>query len=104
MPSAKHAAAALAAALTLMAAPAALAVDEAPEPTAKIDNGLGELPQYPQWNEPWLYAVPAEHIDNGLGEMPDVSRITEVWLYAMPAEKIDSGLGEIVAAASAERR
>lgn len=100
MPFAKHAVAALAAALTLIAAPAGLAADEVPEPAAKVDNGLGALPPYTQWNETWLYAVPADSVDNGLGEMPDVSRITEVWLYAMPAEKVDSGLGEIVARAS----
>ena len=97
MPFVKHAAVALAAALSLFAAPAALAADEVPEPVAKVDNGLGALPHYSQWNETWLYATPADSIDNGLGEMPVVSRITEVWLYAMPAEKVDSGLGEIVA-------
>lgn len=97
---AKHAAVALAAALTLIAAPAGLAADEVPAPAAKVDNGLGALPPYTQWNETWLYAVPADSVDDGLGEMPDVSRITAVWLYAMPAEKVDSGLGEIVARAS----
>jgi hypothetical protein len=101
MPFAKHAAVALAAALTLIAAPAGLAAGEVPEPTAKVDNGLGELPPYTQWNETWMYAIPADSIDNGLGEMPDVSRITEVWLYAIPAEKVDSGLGEIVARSTA---
>jgi len=101
VPFAKHAAVALAAALTLIAAPAGLAADDVPEPAAKVDNGLGALPPYTQWNETWMYAIPADSIDDGLGEMPDVSRITEVWLYAMPAEKIDSGLGEIVARASA---
>ncbi len=100
MPFVKHAAVALAAALTLFAAPAGLAADEVPEPAAKVDNGLGALLPYTQWNETWLYATPADSIDNGLGEMPDVSRITEVWLYAMPGEKIDSGLGEIVARAT----
>jgi hypothetical protein len=100
MPFAKHAAVALAAALTLIAAPAGLAADAVPEPAAKVDNGLGSLPAYAQWNETWMYAVPADSIDNGLGEMPDVSRMTEVWLYAMPAEKVDSGLGEIVARAT----
>ena len=98
---AKHVTVALAAALTLITAPAGLAADEVPEPAAKVDNGLGALPPYTQWNETWMYAIPADSIDNGLGEMPDVSRITEVWLYAMPAEKIDSGLGEIVARTSA---
>ena len=97
---AKHAAVAVATALTLITAPAGLAADEVPEPAAKIDNGLGALPPYTQWNETWLYVTPADSIDDGLGEMPNVSRITEVWLYAMPAEKIDSGLGEIVARAS----
>jgi hypothetical protein len=103
---AKHAAVALAAALTLIAAPAGLAADQVPEPAAKVDDGLGTLPPYTQWNETWMYAIPADSIDNGLGEMPDVSRINEVWLYAMPAEKIDSGLGEIVARATptGERR
>jgi hypothetical protein len=97
MPFAKHAAVALAAALTLIAAPATLAADEVPEPAAKVDNGLGTLPPYTQWNETWMYAVPADSIDDGLGEMSEVSRNAEVWLHAMPAEKIDSGLGEIVA-------
>ena len=101
MPFVKHAAVAVAAALSLFAAPAALATDEVPEPAAKVDNGLGALSQFTQWNETWLYTTPADSIDNGLGEMPDVSRITEVWLYAMPAEKVDSGLGEVVARASA---
>jgi hypothetical protein len=102
MPFAKHAAAALAA-LTLVVTPAVQAVDDVPEPAAKVDNGLGALPHYTQWNETWLYATPAESLDNGLGEMPDVSRITEVWLYALPAEKIDSGLGEVVARAGGGR-
>jgi hypothetical protein len=101
MPFAKHAAVAIAAALTLITAPAGLAAADVPEPAAKVDNGLGELPPYTQWNETWLYAIPADSIDDGVGEMPDVSRITEVWLYATPAEKIDSGLGEIVARAAA---
>lgn len=101
MPFAKHAAVALAAALTLIAAPAGLAADGVSEPAAKVDNRLGALPPYTQWNETWMYAIPADSIDDGLGEMPDVSRINEVWLYAMPAEKIDSGLGEIVARATA---
>jgi hypothetical protein len=100
MVSAKHVAVALAAA-ALIAAPAGYAADEVLEPAAKIDNGLGELPHYKSWNEPWLYATPAESVDDGLGEMPDVSRIIEVWLYAMPAEKLDSGLGEMVARAAA---
>jgi hypothetical protein len=97
---AKHVTVALAAALTLITAPAGLAAADVPEPAAKVDNGLGELPPYTQWNETWMYAIPADSIDNGLGDMPDVSRITAVWLYAMPAEKVDSGLGEIVARAS----
>ena len=93
----KRVAVAVAAAVTLIVAPAGFAADEIPEPAAKVDNGLGELPHYSEWNEPWLYATPADSEDNGLGEMPDVSRITEVWLYAMPAEKLDSGLGDIFA-------
>jgi hypothetical protein len=96
---AKHLAVALAAAVTLIVAPAGRTADAVPEPAAKVDNGLGALPYYTQWNEPWLYATPVDSVDNGLGEMPDVSQITEVWLYAMPAEKVDSGLGEIVARA-----
>lgn len=100
MPFAKHAVVALAAALTLIAAPAGLAADEVPEPAAKVDNGLGALPPYTQWNETWMHAIPADSIDDGLGEMPHVSRITEVWLHAIPAEKVDSGLGEIVARAN----
>jgi hypothetical protein len=96
---AKHVAVTLAAAIALIAAPAGFAADEVPEPAAKVDSGLGELPHFGQWVEPWLYATPTDSEDNGLGEMPDVSRITEVWLYAMPAEKVDSGLGEIVARA-----
>jgi hypothetical protein len=99
MPFVKHAAVALAAASTFAAVPAVRAAEDVPEPAAKVDNGLGELPHYTQWSETWLYATPADSIDNGLGEMPDVSRITEVWLYALPADKLDSGLGEIVARA-----
>ena len=101
MPSAKHAAVALAAVLSLIAAPAGLAADEVPEPAAKVDSELGVLPHYTQWNEPWLHAMPADSVGNGLGEIPDVSRIIEVWLYATPAEKVDSGLGEIVARSTA---
>ena len=61
-------------------------------PAASIDDGLGALPPAAEWQETWLYAIPAEKIDSGLG---DVSRLIEVWLYAMPAEKIDSGLSEL---------
>jgi hypothetical protein len=69
-----------------------------PIPAVKIDSGLGELPVYTEWKEPWLYATPAESVDDGLGAMPDVSRIQEVWLYAHPAEKLDSGLGDLTRA------
>jgi hypothetical protein len=94
---AKRVVAATIAVIALIIAPAGIAAEAVPEPAAKVDNGLGELPHYSEWKEPWLYATPADSEDNGLGEMPDVSRITEVWLYAIPAEKLDSGLGEIVA-------
>jgi hypothetical protein len=68
-----------------------------PVPAASIDDGLGNLPHYSQWQEPWLYAMPAEDIDSGLGQLPHVSQMVEVWLYAQPAEKIDTGLGELTA-------
>jgi hypothetical protein len=64
-------------------------------PAPKIDNGLGELPPFATWTDPWVYAVPAESLDTGLGELPPYSEWRYPWVYAMPAEKIDSGLGEI---------
>ena len=73
----------------------ALADGEVPTPAARMDNGLGTLPHYSQWREPWVYAAPAEKIDSGLGSLPHYSQWHEPWLYSQPAEKIDSGLGEI---------
>lgn len=81
--------------------------DGVPTPAASIDSGLGALPHYSQWQEPWLYATPAEKVDSGLGTLPPYADWRESWLYSQPAEKIDSGLGEItrpVAAAAAPRR
>jgi len=75
----------------------ALADGEVLTPAAKIDNGLGTLPHYSQWREPWVYAMPAEKIDSGLGSLPHYSQWREPWLYGEPAEKIDNGLGEIAA-------
>src|SRR5262245_56506701 len=66
-------------------------------PAAKTDNGLGTLPHYSQWREPWMYATPAEKVDSGLGSLPHYSQWHEPWLYSQPAEKIDNGLGEIAA-------
>jgi hypothetical protein len=82
---------------TALAVTMAHGADIGPVPAASIDDGLGELPHYSQWQEPWLYAMPAEDIDSGLGEMPHVSQIVAVWLYAHPAESIDAGLGEVAA-------
>jgi len=73
----------------------ALADGTVPTPAAKIDSGLGTLPHYSQWREPWVYATPAEKIDSGLGSLPHYSQWHEPWLYSQPAEKIDSGLGEV---------
>ena len=75
----------------------AFADGEALTPAAKIDNGLGTLPHYSQWREPWVHTMPAEKIDSGLGSLPHYSQWHEPWLYSQPAEKIDSGLGEIAA-------
>ena len=74
---------------------AAMADGEVPVPAASIDNGLGTLPHYSQWREPWLYTMPAEKIDSGLGTLPPYAEWREPWRYSQPAEKIDSGLGEI---------
>ena len=75
----------------------ALADGTVPTPAAKIDDGLGTLPHYSQWREPWAYATPAEKVDSGLGSLPHYSQWHEPWLYSQPAEKIDNGLGEIAA-------
>jgi hypothetical protein len=64
-------------------------------PAAKRDNGLGALPHYREWREPWVYATPAESIDSGLGNLPPLSEWREPWLYAIPAESIDNGLGTL---------
>jgi hypothetical protein len=64
-------------------------------PAPRIDSGLGEVPPFETWNDPWVYATPAETRDNGLGELAPYSEWQYTWVYAMPAEKIDSGLGEI---------
>jgi hypothetical protein len=85
------------AALGLALSGSALAEDAVPIPAAKIDSGLGALPHYSQWREPWLYATPAESIDSGLGALPHYSEWRDPWVYSQPAEKIDSGLGEITA-------
>jgi len=85
------------AALGFAVSAGALADGTVPTPAAKIDNGLGTLPHYSQWREPWVYAMPAEKIDSGLGALPHYSQWGEPWLYSQPAEKIDSGLGEVTA-------
>lgn len=72
-------------------------------PAAKVDSGLGSLPDCSLWAEPWLHAMPAEKVDSGLGALPDVSRLVEVWLYAYPAESVDNGLGEVALQIAAER-
>ena len=64
-------------------------------PAPKIDNGLGELPPFEAWTDPWLYAMPAESLDSGLGDLPPYSEWRFPCVYSMPAEKIDSGLGEL---------
>jgi hypothetical protein len=69
--------------------------DSAWAPAAKRDNGLGALPHYREWREPWLYAFPAEKVDSGLGSLPPLSEWRDPWLYATPAEKVDSGLGSL---------
>jgi len=73
----------------------AFAGDPVPTPAAKIDSGLGELPHYSQWQNPWRYASPAMKVDSGLGTLPPYAEWREPWVYSHPAEKIDSGLGEI---------
>jgi hypothetical protein len=86
---------------------AAMADGAVPTPAASIDSGLGALPHYSQWREPWLYAMPAEKVDSGLGTLPPYAEWREPWLYSQPAEKIDSGLGEITrraATAAATRK
>jgi hypothetical protein len=80
---------------------AAMADGGIPTPAASIDDGLGSLPHYSQWREPWLYAMPAEKVDSGLGSLPPYAEWREPWLYSHPAEKIDSGLGEITRPAAA---
>ena len=60
--------------------------DSAGAPAAKRDNGLGALPHYREWREPWLYAFPAEKVDSGLGSLPPLSAWQEPWLYAIPAD------------------
>lgn len=69
--------------------------DELLTPAAKVDSGLGTLPSYADWKEPWVFALPAESIDSGLGELPPYAEWRETWVFAMPAQKIDSGLGEL---------
>jgi hypothetical protein len=81
---------------TAAAATDPVRVDDLVIPVADVDNGLGNLPHYTKWQEPWLHAVPAETIDSGLGDLPPVSEWREPWLYATPAEKLDSGLGELL--------
>ncbi len=86
--------------LALGLSTAAWAGETVPTPTAKIDSGLGKLPHYSQWREPWLYVTPAEKVDSGLGALPHHSEWREPWLYIQPAEKVDSGLGEITQSAA----
>jgi hypothetical protein len=69
--------------------------DELLTPAAKQDSGLGALPPYREWNDPWVFAMPAESLDSGLGDLPSYSEWREPWVFAMPAQKIDSGLGEL---------
>jgi hypothetical protein len=85
----------LLAGLALGLSTAAMADGGVPIPAPSVDNGLGTLPHYSQWREPWLYAMPAEKIDSGLGTLPPYAEWREPWRYSQPAEKIDSGLGEI---------
>ncbi len=73
-------------------------VDAVPAATAR--EGLAALRHYAQWQEPWLDARPAQGLDGELGEMLDVARIIAVWVYAYPADEIDGGRGEIPRAAS----
>ncbi|MCU0806089.1 MAG: hypothetical protein MUF79_13545 [Burkholderiales bacterium] len=77
----------------------ALAADDGlspvPTPSAKVDNGLGELAVASTLREVWLYSQPAERQDNGLGALPNVADMREPWLFSQPAPKVDSGLGEI---------
>jgi hypothetical protein len=94
--------------LALCAATLALSASAAPDekglvdqdtglftPAPGIDSGLGELPPFETWTDPWIYAMPAEDLDSGLGDLPPYSEWRYPWVYSMPAEKIDSGLGEI---------
>jgi len=97
----------LLAGLALGLSTAAMADGAVPTPAASIDSGLGDLPHYSQWREPWLYAMPAEKVDSGLGTLPPYAEWREPWLYSQRAEKIDSGLGEITrraATAAATRK
>jgi len=75
---------------------------DVPIPAAKQDSGLGELPPFAEWSEPWMFTTPAEKVDSGLGSLPHYSLWTDPWVFAMPADKIDSGLGEIVPVASSQ--
>src|SRR5262245_44671604 len=64
-------------------------------PAPSVDDGLGELRPYAEWQYAWAYSTPAEKIDSGLGNLPHYSEWQYSWIYSIPAEKIDSGLGEI---------
>jgi hypothetical protein len=55
-------------------------------PADRIDSGLGDLPPFSAWREPWVYAIPAESIDDGLGELPPLVEWPERWFRAMSAE------------------
>jgi hypothetical protein len=85
--------------LSASAAPAEMSVGDLDPslltPAPRIDSGLGEVPPFETWTDPWVYATPAETRDDGLGELPPYSEWQYTWVYAMPAEKIDNGLGEI---------
>jgi hypothetical protein len=64
-------------------------------PAAKADNGLGDLPPFKFWTDPWVYSIPAEKIDSGLGDLPPFKFWTDPWVFAMPAESLDDGLGDL---------
>ncbi len=107
--------AALLAAAFLAPLSVAHAFDLDATPAAKIDNGLGDLPNAREWREPFLYMQPAEkraadpgiasdeaalhptpaaRADNGLGALPGYSEWKEPFLYVQPAPKVDNGLGD----------
>lgn len=46
---------------------------DVPLPAAKEDSGLGELPPFAEWSEPWMFTTPAEKVDSGARESPTLS-------------------------------